>query len=222
MSTSHQIPVTDRTTLKRHPERGTYDRAALDAILEEGLVAHVGFVANGKPYVIPTLFARLGDTVYIHGSAISRMLGTIGSGVDVCITVTLLDGLVLARSVFNHSMNYRSAVIFGTGRAVTDRAEKLAALHATVEHVVKGRWDEARQPTENEMAATLVVGVPLTEASVKIRTGPPKDDKDDYRLPVWAGVIPLALTAGAPIPDPVLAEGTAVPRYAEEYKRHGS
>jgi nitroimidazol reductase NimA-like FMN-containing flavoprotein (pyridoxamine 5'-phosphate oxidase superfamily) len=219
MPTTHEIPVTDRTTLKRHPERGTYERARLETILDEGLVAHVGFIANGRPYVIPTLFARVGDTVYIHGSAISRMLGTIGSGVDVCITVTLLDGLVLARSVFNHSMNYRSVVIFGTGRIVTDRAEKLAALRATVEHVVKGRWDEARQPTENEMAATLVVGVPLTEASAKIRTGPPKDDKDDYTRPVWAGVIPLTLTAGVPVPDPLLAAGTGVPRYATEYKR---
>ncbi len=219
MPISREIPVTDRTTVKRHPERGKYDRATLESILDEGLVAHVGFVSDGKPFVIPALFARVGDTVYIHGSAISRMLGTIGSGVDVCITVTLLDGLVLARSAFNHSMNYRSAVIFGTGRIVTDRAEKLAALRATVEHVVQGRWDDARQPSENEMAATLVVGVPLTEASAKVRTGPPKDQESDYSRPVWAGVVPLTLTAGAPIADPLLAPGLEVPAYLTDYKR---
>ncbi|HLJ60023.1 MAG TPA: pyridoxamine 5'-phosphate oxidase family protein [bacterium] len=211
-------PTTGRTKVRRHPERGRYDRAAIDAILDEALMCHVGFVVEGQPYVIPTIHARLGDRVYLHGSAASRMLGTLGGGVPACLTVTLLDGLVLARSGFNHSMNYRSVVVLGTATEVTDEAEKLAGLEAIVEHVVPGRWADARLPTETEMRSTRVLRMPLDEASAKIRTGPPKDDADDLGLDVWAGVIPLRLVPGVPIPDPALAAGVAEPAYVRSYR----
>jgi len=214
-------PTTGRTKVRRHPERGHYDRAAIDAILDEALICHVGFVVEGQPYVIPTIHARLGDRVYLHGSAASRMLGTLRGGVPACLTVTLLDGLVLARSGFNHSMNYRSVVVLGTATEVTDEAEKLAGLEAIVEHVVPGRWADARRPTETEMRSTRVLQMPLDEASAKIRTGPPKDDADDLGLDVWAGVIPLRLMPGAPIPDPALAAGVAAPAYVRSYRVEG-
>ena len=214
-------PTTGRTKVRRHPERGHYDRGAIDAILDEALICHVGFVVEGQPYVIPTIHARLGDRVYLHGSAASRMLGTLRGGVPVCLTVTLLDGLVLARSGFNHSMNYRSVVVLGTATEVTDEAEKLAGLEAIVEHVVPGRWADARRPTETEMRSTRVLQMPLDEASAKIRTGPPKDDADDLGLDVWAGVIPLRLVPGVPIPDPALAAGAAVPAYVRSYRVEG-
>jgi nitroimidazol reductase NimA-like FMN-containing flavoprotein (pyridoxamine 5'-phosphate oxidase superfamily) len=192
---------TERTTVRRLPARGTYDRSTIETILDEGLICHVGFIAGGNPVVIPTIHARAGDTLYFHGSVASRMLRTLREGVPMCVTVTLLDGLVLARSTFHHSMNYRSVVVFGTAREVTDRQEKLAALEALVEHVVPGRSRVARGPNEQELRATLVLALPIEEASAKIRTGPPLDDEEDYKLDVWAGVIPLTMTRGEPIRD---------------------
>jgi uncharacterized protein len=189
---------TPRTTVKRHAERGVYDRAEIDAILDEALVCHVGFVQEGQPYVIPTIHARDGDTLYLHGSPGSRMLRTLKTGIDLCVTVTLLDGLVLAKSVYNHSMNYRSVVVLGRAAEVTDRTEKLRAMEVVVEHLVPGRWTEARQPNDGEIDGTTILALPLEEASAKIRTGPPKDFDDDLALPVWTGVIPLDLRRGRP------------------------
>jgi uncharacterized protein len=191
----------ERTTVRRHPERGAYDRETIDAILDEGLICHLGFVVDGQPYVIPTIHARDGDVLYLHGSPGSRMLRELKQGIDVCVTVTLLDGLVLARSVYNHSMNYRSAVVLGRAREITDHEEKLHAMEWVVEHVVPGRWAEARQPNEGEIDGTTILAVPLDEASAKIRSGPPKDFDEDLSLPVWAGVIPLDLRRGRPYSD---------------------
>ena len=191
---------TARTTVKRHPERGVYDRATIDAILDEALICHVGFVADGQPFVIPTIHARDGDTLYLHGSPGSRMLRTLKDGLDLCVTATLLDGLVLARAVYNHSMNYRSVVVLGRARELVDRAEKLQAMECVVEHVVPGRWAEARQPNDGEIDGTTILALPLDEASAKIRSGPPKDFDEDLGLPVWAGVIPLDLRRGRPYP----------------------
>jgi uncharacterized protein len=210
---------TERTTVKRLPKRGVYDRATIDAILDEALLCHVGFVVDGQPVVIPTIHTRVGDTVYFHGSAASRMLRTLRDGVEACVTVTILDGLVLARSTFHHSMNYRSAVIFGTATEVTDRDEKLRALDALVEHVVRGRSIEARGPNEIELKATLVLAMPIEEGSAKIRTGGPVDDEEDYAMPIWAGVLPLALTPGTPIPDERLVGDHQVPAYVKDYRR---
>ena len=189
---------TQRTTVKRHPERGVYERATIDAILDEALICHVGFNVDGQPFVIPTIHARDGATLYLHGSPGSRMLRTLREGVDLCVTATLLDGLVLARSVYNHSMNYRSVVVLGQARELTDHTEKLHAMECVVEHVVPGRWNEARQPNESEIKATTILALPLDEASAKIRTGPPIDFDEDLELPVWAGVIPLDLRRGQP------------------------
>jgi uncharacterized protein len=197
---SHGVP-SPRTTVKRHPERGEYDRATIDAILDEALICHVGFVVDGQPFVIPTIHARDGDDLYLHGSPASRMLRTLKQGVDVCVTATLLDGLVLARSVYNHSMNYRSAVVVGRAEEITDAKAKLRAMECVVEHVVPGRWAEARQPTEGEIKGTTILALGLDEASAKVRTGPPQDSDEDLSLPVWAGVIPLKLRRGAPSPD---------------------
>lgn len=209
---------TERTTVKRLPKRGVYDRATVNAIVDEALLCHVGFAVDGRPFVIPTIHTRIGETLYFHGSAASRMLRTLRDGVEACVTVTILDGLVLARSTFHHSMNYRSAVIFGTATEVTDRDEKLRALDALVEHVVRGRSAEARGPNEIELKATLVLAMPINEASAKIRTGAPVDDEEDYTMPIWAGVLPLALTPGPAIPDErtVVSE---VPRYVRDYRR---
>jgi nitroimidazol reductase NimA-like FMN-containing flavoprotein (pyridoxamine 5'-phosphate oxidase superfamily) len=204
--------------VRRHPERGEYDRAAIEAILDEGLYCHVGFVDRGQPFVIPTIHARVGDRVYLHGSAASRMLGTLGGGIPACLTVTLVDGLVLARAVFSHSMNYRSAIVLGIATEVTDLDEKMAALEAIVEHVVPGRWADARLPSDSDMRATRVLRMPLDEASAKIRTGPPKDAAADLGLGIWAGVIPLTLVPGAPIPDPALGPEIATPAYARDYR----
>ncbi len=210
---------TERTTVRRLPQRGHYERELVNAILDEGFVCHVGFVLDGQPFVIPTGYARVGDVLYIHGARASRMLKTLSEGVDVCVTVTLVDGLVLARSAFHHSMNYRSVVVFGRARAVVDEAEKLSALHAFTEHVAPGRWAEVRQPTPQELNATSVLALPLAEASAKVRTGPPIDDEEDYALPVWAGVLPLHLTTGEPIRDPRLPPDTALPAHVREYER---
>lgn len=210
---------TERTKLKRLPARGVYDRELVYQILDEGLVCHIGFAVEGRPYVIPTGYARVDDQLYIHGSQASRMLRTLHRGVEACVTVTLLDGLVLARSAFHHSMNYRSVVIFGNARLVDDPQEKLSALRAFSEHMIRGRWDEVRQPTEQEMRATTVLSLPLEEASAKVRTGPPLDDEEDYELPIWAGVVPLSLVAGPPIPDERLNPEVEVPGYAAPYNR---
>ncbi len=213
------FPQTNRTTLKRLPKRGQYERESVYSILDEGFICHVGFAVEGQPFVIPTGYARLDDTLYIHGSQASRMLRTLADGVDVCVTVTLIDGLVLARSAFHHSMNYRSVVVFGRATVVEEKDEKRAALFTFSEHVVRGRWDDVREPTEQELKATTVLSLPLLEASAKVRTGPPLDDEEDYSLPVWAGVIPLRLVAGEPTNDPRLPEGIEVPEYARKYSR---
>ena len=210
---------TERSKVKRLPQRGRYERAQVNEILDEGFVCHVGFVHAGQPFVIPTGYGRVDDVLYVHGARASRMLKALGDGIEVCVTVTLVDGLVLARSAFHHSMNYRSVVVFARARMVEDEAEKLAALRAFTEHVAPGRWAETRQPTPQELAATLVVAVPLTEASAKVRTGPPIDDEADYALPVWAGELPLHLTTGAPIPDPRLPADIAPPQHVREYER---
>ena len=201
------VPPSERVRVRRLPQRGVYDRAAVHAILDEALVCHVGFVVDGQPYVIPTIHARVGDVLYVHGSAASRMLRTLREGVPVAVTATLVDGLVMARSAFHHSMNYRSVIALGTGSEVCDPAEKRAALDAIVEHVAPGRSAEVRPPSELEMKATLVLKLPLDEVSAKVRSGPPIDDEEDYALGCWAGVIPLALQPRAPVPDPRRAPG---------------
>jgi nitroimidazol reductase NimA-like FMN-containing flavoprotein (pyridoxamine 5'-phosphate oxidase superfamily) len=210
------IPKTPRTTLRRIPQNAIYDRAAIDAILDEGLICHVGFVVDGAPVVIPTSYARAKDHLYIHGSVASRMALALSRGVDVCVAVTLLDGLVLARSAFNHSMNYRSVVVFGRAVAVTDPEEKIEALRLFSEHIMPGRWQELRAPKEIELKATLVLRLPIEEASAKARAGPPEDDPDDISAPVWAGVMPLRLRKGALIAD---STGIEPPAYMHDDRR---
>jgi uncharacterized protein len=213
------FPQTSRTNLKRLPKRGHYDHDTVYRILDEGFICHIGFVVDGQAFVIPTGYARVDDKLYIHGSQASRMLRTLSNGVDACVTVTLVDGLVLARSAFHHSVNYRSVVVFGRAMIIEDREEKLAALFAFSEQVVPGRWNDVRQPTESELKQTTVLCLPLSEVSAKVRTGPPIDDEEDYELPMWAGVIPLKLVAGEPVNDPRLPEGVEVPEYARNYSR---
>ncbi|MEK6280848.1 MAG: pyridoxamine 5'-phosphate oxidase family protein [Acidobacteriota bacterium] len=213
------ISPTVRTQLHRLPKRGSYDREVVYQILDEALICHVGFVAEGQPYVIPTGYGRIGDTLYIHGSAASRMLRSLAKGIDVCVTVTLTDGLVLARSAFHHSMNYRSVVVLGKATVVEDQQEKLIALEAFANHIIPHRWTEVRAPTEEELKATLVLALPLVEVSAKVRTGPPIDDDEDYALPVWAGVIPLRLTASAPVSDPRLSPDIEPPAHTSNYSR---
>ena|SRR4028118_1306964 len=210
---------TQRTTLKRIPKRANYECETVYQILDEGLVCHVGFVVDGQPFVIPTAYGRVEDKLYIHGSPASRMLRSLQEGIPVCITVTLIDGLVLARSAFHHSMNYRSVVVFGTASVVSNPEEKLEALHAFTEHVVPGRWEEVRQPSRSELTGTLVLSLPLVEASAKVRTGPPSDDEADYSIPVWAGEIPLRVVADAPIDDSRLQPEIVLPSYAKNYSR---
>jgi len=214
-------PSSDRVQVRRLPKRACYDRAVLHAILDEALVCHVGFDLEGQPYVIPTIYARVEDTLYVHGSAASRMLRTLRDGVPVCVTVTLVDGLVLARSAFHHSMNYRSAVVLGRAVEVSDPREKEAALRAIVEHVVPGRAAEVRAPNPKEMAATLVLRLPLEEASAKIRSGGPLDDEDDYAIPCWAGQIPLRTVPQAPIDDGRLLDGVVPSGLVLGYRRPG-
>jgi uncharacterized protein len=208
-----------RTRVIRESERGVYDRETVYRILDEGFICHVGFVVEGQPFVIPTSYGRSGDNLYIHGSAASRMLRTLDKGIPVCITVTLLDGLVLARSIFNHSMNYRSVVILGTASVVQDPAEKLAALRTLSEHILRGRWAESRQPNERELKATSVLRVPIEEFSAKVRQGPPIDDEADYSFRTWAGVVPLETVARTPIPDERCSAEIPVPQYAAKYSR---
>jgi len=213
------FPQTERTTLKRLPKRGAYDRRLVYGILDEGFICHVGFTVEGQTFVIPTGYARVDAQLFIHGSQVSRMLRTLSSGIDVCVAVTLVDGLVLARSAFHHSINYRSVVMFGRARIVDDREAKLAALFAFSEQVIPGRWNDVREPTETELKATTVLALPLVEVSAKVRTGPPIDDEEDYALNVWAGVLPLRIAAGAPISDPRLPETIQPPSYTLKYSR---
>ena len=210
---------TTRSKIRRSPQRGNYDRVVIKKILDEALVCHVGFAIDGQPFVIPTAYGRIGNYLYLHGSPVSRMLRSLQSGLEVCVTVTLLDGLVLARSAFHHSMNYRSVVIFGTAKTVTDLDQKRQALRAFTEHVIPHRWTEVRQPNLKELQGTLVLALMLTEASAKLRTGPPLDDEADYDLPVWAGEIPLQLAATTPIQDPRLLPEVALPPYVRNYSR---
>ena len=217
MSTSSGPTPTARTRVVREPQRGIYDRDAVNHILDEAFLCHVGFVVDGQPFVIPTSFGRDGEVLYVHGSVASRMLRNLGQGVPACITVTLVDGLVLARSVFNHSMNYRSVVILGTATLVDDPAEKLAALRAISEHIIPGRWDDARQPNEKELKQTSILRLPINEFSAKVRVGPPVDDEEDYSFPTWAGVIPLEMTVGAAIRDERGQQ--ELPAYLKNYSR---
>ena len=218
-SMSDSFAVNERTRLVREANRAVYDREAIYKILDEGFVCHVGFSMDAQPYVIPTMFARVGDAIYFHGSAASRMLRAASSGLPVCITVTLLDGLILARSVFNHSMNYRSVVALGTVTLIGDPVEKLAALRAFTQKLLPGRWEDARQPNEQELKATSILKLPLTEVSAKVRTGGVEDDAADYALRVWAGIIPLRLVADAPVRDERCDPAISTPVYAMNYHR---
>jgi uncharacterized protein len=216
---SHSYSPTPRTRVVREAERGIYDRTTAYRILDEGFLCHVGFVVEGQPFVIPTSYGRKEDALYIHGSAASRMLRNLKESVPVCVTVTLLDGLVLARSIFNHSMNYRSVVILGKAMLVDQPEEKLEALHLLSEHIIPGRWADVRQPNEKELKATSVLRVPIEEFSAKVRTGPPIDDEEDYSFPTWAGVVPLEVKTGEPIDDARLLAGQTIPEYARHYRR---
>ncbi|MFN0153869.1 MAG: pyridoxamine 5'-phosphate oxidase family protein [Gaiella sp.] len=214
--------ASDRTRVRRLPEKGVYDRGAIDAILDAGLVSHLGYVHDGQPVVTPTLHARVGDVVYVHGSSAARSLRLLGKGLPCCLTVTLLDGIVLARSVFEHSVNYRSVMVFGEATLVGDPAEKLGALEEFTEKVLPGRWRDARLPTATELKATAILSLPLDEASGKVAAGgPDDDDSEDALLPIWAGVVPLAISAGRPVPAAGLHEGIPVPPYAADYRRPG-
>ncbi len=210
---------TERTQVRRLPKRGNYDRETVYKILDEAMICHVGFVVDGQPYVIPTGYGRSGDTLYIHGASTSRMLNSAAAGIPVSVTVTLVDGLVLARSAFHHSMNYRSVMILGNARRVESDDEKLSALRIFTEHIVPGRWDDVRQPTPQEMKITAVLALPLEEVSAKIRTGPPIDDDADYALPIWAGILPLKLTSGIAESDPHLTHKLEAPAHVKNYRR---
>ena len=212
MSADLALSRTERTRLQRLKERGRTDRAELYAVLDAGLICHLGVIIDGSPVVLPTGYGRTGETLYLHGSSANRSL-LAADGQDACVTVTHLDGMVCARAIFHHSMNYRSAVVFGTARLLTEDAAKLAGLQAVTEHLIPGRWAHARPPTRKELAATAVLALPLDEASVKVRTGPPKDEPEDYQLDIWAGVVPAALTFGQAEPDPALRGGLAVPEH---------
>ena len=216
---SEKLERTQRTTLKRIPKRGDFDRATIYKILDEAFICHVGFAVENQPFVIPTAYGRDGNTLYIHGSAASRMMRGLSKGIDVCVTVTLVDGLVLARSAFHHSVNYRSVVIFGNAQIVAEEAEKSEALRLFTEHLIPNRWDEIRVPNAKELKATTVLKLEISEASAKVRTGDPVDDAEDHDLDVWAGVIPLEIEAGKPIDDALLKKGIDTPDYALNYKR---
>ena len=210
-------PPSKRATVRRLPSRGVYDRAAIHKILDEGLICHVGFSVDAQTFVLPTIHVRIGDKIYLHGSPASRLLQALASGAEACVTVTLVDGLVLARSTFHHSMNYRSVVLFGRAILVEDDLEKLAVLHALTEHLIPGRWTDVRKPTSQELRQTLVIAIPIGEASAKVRTGPPLDDEPDYDLLIWAGVIPLRLSPAEVVADPKLRPGIEPPGYAVNY-----
>ena len=215
--TSQQLTPTQRTQIKRLPKRANYETQTIYNILDEALICHIGFTVNNQPFVIPTTYGRVEDKLYIHGSPASRMLRSLNQGIEVCVTVTLLDGLVLARSAFHHSMNYRSVVIFGTATLINNTEEKMEALRAFTEHIIPKRWQEIRQPSKQELQGTMVLSLPLTEASAKVRTGNPVDDEPDYDLPVWAGVLPLQIVPGKAIADDRLIEGIEIPDYIQNY-----
>jgi uncharacterized protein len=215
----NQLRLTPRTTLKRLPKRGSHERETINQILDEGFICHVGFAIEGQPFVIPTGYARVGDKLIIHGSQASRMLRALKTGIDACVTVTLIDALVLARSAFHHSMNYRSVVILGRATQIDERDKKTEALFALSEHMIPGRWQEVRKPSEAELQQTTVLSMPIAEASAKIRSGPPLDDEEDYAMDVWAGVLPMRMIAENPLPDPRLPSGIEIPKYVREYKR---
>nr|WKN38047.1 pyridoxamine 5'-phosphate oxidase family protein [Tunicatimonas sp. TK19036] len=206
----NNFPKSSRNIIKRSPKRGHYDRETVYQILDAGFICHVGFTIGEQPYVIPNAYGRIGDTLYLHGAIGNRMLNQLEKGIPVCVTVTHTDGIVLARSVFHHSFNYRSAVVFGTARLVAEE-QKEAALLAITEQIMKGRWDEARTPTPEEIKITKVLAVDIEEASAKVRTGPPKDDEADYKLPIWAGVLPLRMVAGEPVTDPAMKQTLSLP-----------
>lgn len=208
-----EYPKTDRNTVRRRAERGRYDRESVHSILDEGFLCHLGFVSAGQPYVIPTLYGRKGDTIFVHGSSVSRMLQNLSGGVKACVTVTLIDGIVLARSAFHHSMNYRSVTAFGTGSPINDDEAKIDALRIISENVLPGRWDDAREPTKKELDVTTVIAIPIEEAAAKIREGDPKDDEKDYGLDIWAGVVPLLTTVGQPLADSRLEDRIEIPDY---------
>jgi nitroimidazol reductase NimA-like FMN-containing flavoprotein (pyridoxamine 5'-phosphate oxidase superfamily) len=210
---------TERSQLRRLPRRGSYDSAVIYQILDSTFLAHVGFQQEGQPFVIPTLYGREGDKLYLHGSAASRMLRELETGVPACVTATLVDGLVLARSAFHHSMNYRSVVAFGIARKIVDAEQKMRALRTISEHVIAGRWDAVRGPSEKELKATTVLEFAIEEASAKIRTGQPVDDEEDYGLPIWAGIIPLQMEAETPVPDPRLTNGVKTPEHVLRYQK---
>lgn len=212
---------TAKNRIKRLPKRGQYDRETIYRILDEALICHVGFVQNDQPFVIPINFARVDDTIVLHGAKASRLLKHIAAGQPVCVEATVVDGLVLARSVFHHSVNYRSVILFGTGRAVDEEHEKLAALKAITDHLIPGRWQETRLPNRKEMNGTRVVSIKIEEASAKVRVGPPVDDQEDYALPVWAGILPLHESALTPMPDERLPENIPLPGYIAGYSRKG-
>ncbi len=213
-----EIRTTERTRVKRLPKRASYDREVVNAIIDEAMFCHVGFIHQGAPFVIPTLHVRIGERLYVHGSAASRMLRAAAGGIPLCVTVTHFEGLILARSAFHHSANYRSAVVLGTAEEVTDDAEKTRVLNALVDHLVPGRWRDARPPNPQELLATSVLGLPITEASAKVRPGGPSDEEGDYALPVWAGVIPMKVVTGAPIPDERNMAGIQIPEYVANYR----
>lgn len=214
-----QFKKSARTRINRLPKRGHYDRETIYAILDEALICHVGFVEDGQPYVIPINFARMDDTIILHGAKASRLLKHIEAGHPVCVEATIVDGLVLARSVFHHSVNYRSVVLFGTGHAIEEEQEKMAALEAVTEHLIPGRWKEARLPNPKEMKATRVVAIQIDEASAKVRVGPPVDEEEDYALPVWAGLLPLQETPAAPVRDELQSQDVVLPEYIAKYSR---
>jgi nitroimidazol reductase NimA-like FMN-containing flavoprotein (pyridoxamine 5'-phosphate oxidase superfamily) len=213
----HDFAPTEKTRVKRLHERGHYDRETVHAILDAGFICHVGYIIDDQPYVTPTSYWREGDRVYWHGSSASRMLRTVSKGIKVCLTVTHVDGLVLARSGFHSSINYRAVMAFGEAEVIVDEAHKRAALKAFMEHVTPGRWDMVRPVTSQELKGTTVLSMKLTEVSAKVRTGPPKDDEEDYALPIWAGVLPLKLTSGPPEPDPRLTATMPIPEHAKRF-----
>ena len=219
MSDSQYLPVTQRSRLQRLPKRGSQERELIYRVLDEALIAHVGFIANNQPFVIPMAYGREGDRLYLHGSSVSRLLNTLEQGVDVCLTVTIVDGLVIARSLCHHSMNYRSVVLFGKAQLVTSESEKMTALQALTTQMIPHRWQAARLPNAQELKATKVLSLPITEGSAKIRTGEPIDDLEDYLLPFWAGQLPLKLTPGIPIADSQLSPEITVPQNIANYHR---
>ena len=219
MTDSKELKVTSRSKIRRLPKRGSVERELIYSILDEALIAHVGFVNDSQPFVIPMAYGREGDRLYIHGSSVSRLIKTLKQGVDICFTVTLLDALVVARSLFHHSMNYRSVVLFGKAKLVESEAEKMAALKAFTEHAIPGRWAEARIPNSQELQATTVLAFNIEEGSAKVRSGPPSDDAEDYALPIWAGELPLSTVVGDPIPDPKLNKAIALSKSLTNYSR---